>query len=386
MTLSQFIRLNIEAILNEWQQFAETIPSAGGMDARALRNEAKEVLLAIVLDMERSQTDEEQAAKSKGRKARSHDKDTAAESHGGTRFFDGFTLSEMVSEYRALRATVVRLWLENPEAGEQNRLYELIRFEEGIDEALTESIERFSDRLSRSRELFMGILGHDLRTPLQVILQSTPVLLKSLGTAEQQRAATSRIERSAQHISTMVGDLLDVARTRLGGSLPLEPQPMDAATVCQRVVEELRGLYPKRDIRYEGSGDLNGVWDAVRLNQLLSNLVRNALQHGEAASPVTVRAAGEPERAVFEVHNIGEPIAPTMMPHLFEPLVHGNRSSETLAHSGSMGLGLYIAYTIAKAHRGTLTAQSSREHGTLFTACLPRTSNQFQTPLPSPGI
>jgi signal transduction histidine kinase len=178
----------------------------------------------------------------------------------------------------------------------------------------------------------------------------------------------------------MVGDLLDVARTRLGGSLPLDPEPMDGDAACQRVVEELRELYPKRDIRYEVSGDVSGVWDAVRVNQLLSNLVRNALQHGEASSPVTVRAIGEPERAVFEVHNIGEPIPPTMMPHLFEPLVHGNRTSEMDAHSGSMGLGLYIACTIAKAHRGTLTAKSSREHGTLFTACLPRTSNKLQTP------
>jgi signal transduction histidine kinase len=354
------------------------------MDARALRNDAKEILLAIALDMESSQSDEEQAVKSRGRKARSHGKgDTAAESHGGTRFFDGFTLNEMVSEYRALRATVVRLWLANPGAGKEDVLYELIRFHEGIDQALTESIERFSNRLSRSRELFMGVLGHDLRTPLQVILQSTPVLVKSLGTAQQQQAAASRIERSAKHISSMVGDLLDVARTRLGGSLPLDPEPMDGDAACQRVVEELRELYPKRDIRYEVSGDVSGVWDAVRVNQLLSNLVRNALQHGEASSPVTVRAIGEPERAVFEVHNIGEPIPPTMMPHLFEPLVHGNRTSEMDAHSGSMGLGLYIACTIAKAHRGTLTAESSREHGTLFTACLPRTSNKFQTPLAS---
>jgi hypothetical protein len=134
----------MEAILNESQQFAETIPSAGGMDARALRNDAKEILLAIALDMESSQSDDEQAVKSRGRKARSHDQgDTAAELHGGTRFFDGFTLNEMVSEYRALRATVVRLWLANPGAGKQDGLYELIRFQEGIDQALTESIARF---------------------------------------------------------------------------------------------------------------------------------------------------------------------------------------------------------------------------------------------------
>src|SRR5688572_16471447 len=176
MTLSQFIRDNIEAILMEWEQFATTIPSAAGMDTRALRNDAKKILLAIALDMETAQNGEEQWIKSKGLKVRSGDKDTDATTHASGRFIDGFSLNEMVSEYRALRASVIRLWLAQPTAETKDRLFELIRFDEGIDEALTESIRRFADQLNHSRELFMGMLGHDLRTPLQVILQSSRML------------------------------------------------------------------------------------------------------------------------------------------------------------------------------------------------------------------
>jgi signal transduction histidine kinase len=204
-------------------------------------------------------------------------------------------------------------------------------------------------------------------------------LSRALGTAEQQRQAAARIDRSAQHIDKMLGDLLDVARTRLGDSLPLDRQPMDAGDVCARIVRDMRALYPNHDLNYESEGDLKGVWDAARLDQLLSNLVRNAIQHGDAASTVTLRSIGEPERVVFDVHNFGRPIPPSKLPHIFEPLVRGDEGSGAQGRSGSMGLGLYIASTIANAHRGTLTATSSLEHGTLFTARLPRTQEQRES-------
>jgi len=374
MTLSQFIRDNIEAILCEWEQFAITIPSAAGMDTHALRDDAKEILLAIALDMEGAQSGEEQSIKSKGLKLKSGDKDTDATTHASDRFIGGFSLNEMVSEYRALRASVIRFWLAQPEAETKDRLYELIRFNEGIDQALTESIARFSDQLDNSRELFMGMLGHDLRTPLQVILQSTRALSKASG--EQLQQAILHIDRSTRNIKKMVEDLLDVARTRLGASMPLEPQPTDAAMVCRQLVEDVRAIYPQRAIRFEASGDVNGVWDSARLNQLLTNLVHNAVQHGDVASFITVRAIGEETHAVFEVHNFGEPIPSSKLPLIFEPLVRANMGAEMRAQSDNLGLGLYIASTIAKAHSGTLSAESSRANGTLLRAGLPRRPNE----------
>jgi signal transduction histidine kinase len=370
MTLSQFIRNNLEVILAEWERFATTIPSASGMDTRALRDHAKEILIAIALDMESAQSGEEQTTKSKGLKVKSVEQDTDATTHASCRFYDGFTLNEMVSEYRALRASVVRLWLAQPLGETAERIQELIRFNEGIDEALTESIKQFSDRLDQSRELFMGMLGHDLRTPLQVILQSTRMLSKA--SPDQRQQAILLIERSARNIKGMVEDLLDVARTRLGASIPLETAPTDAAALCQQLVEDVRAIYPRREIRLEASGDLNGVWDSARLNQLLTNLVRNAVQHGDTGSSITVRAIGDKSEAVFEVHNFGEPIPPAKLPLIFEPLVRANERARTRNPIDSLGLGLYIASTIAKAHRGTLSAESSRERGTIFKARLPR--------------
>ena len=370
MTLSQFIRDNIEAILTEWEQFAITIPSAAGMDTQALRDDAKEILLTIALDMESAQSDEEQSIKSKGLKLSNGDKDSDATIHASGRFIDGFSLPEMVSEYRALRASVIRLWSAHSTDETTDRLYELIRFNEGMDQALTESIARFSDQLDQARELFMGMLGHDLRTPLQVILQSTRVLSKASG--DQQQQAILHIDRSARNIKRMVDDLLDVARTRLGASMPLELQPTDAAVICRQLVEDVRAVYPRSDIRFEARGDLNGVWDSARLNQLLTNLVRNAVQHGDAASSITVRAIGEENHAVFEVHNFGEPIPSETLPLIFEPLVRANGAAGMRAQADNLGLGLYIASTIAKAHSGTLSAESSRDKGTLFRSRLPR--------------
>jgi signal transduction histidine kinase len=370
MTLSKFIRDNIEAILTEWVQFATTIPSAAGMDTQGLRDDAKEILFAIALDMEYAQSGEEQSVKSRGLKVRNGAQDSDATTHASRRFIDGFSLNEMVSEYRALRASVIRLWLAQPANETTDRLYELIRFNEGIDQALTESIARFSDQLDHARELFMGMLGHDLRTPLQVILQSARVLPKASGELQQQ--AIQHIDRNARNIKRMVDDLLDVARTRLGASMPLELQPTDAAVICRQLVEDVRAIHPRRDIRLETSGDLNGVWDSARLNQLLTNLVRNAVQHGDAASSITVRAIGEENHAVFEVHNFGDPIPTSKLPLIFEPLVRANGAEKMRAQTDNLGLGLYIASTIAKAHSGTLSAESSRDKGTLFRSRLPR--------------
>jgi signal transduction histidine kinase len=370
MTLSQFIRDNMEGILSEWEKFASSIPASRGMNAIALRDDAKEILLAIALDMETSQSGEEQSVKSKGRKVGPCGTEGDATTHASGRFLDGFSLDEMVSEFRALRASVIRLWLVQPDAEAKDRLYELTRFNEGIDQALTESIARFSVQLNYSRELFMGMLGHDLRTPLQVIRLSTKALSKLTGDVQQQ--AIVHIDRATRNIQEMVEDLLDVARTRFGASFPIEPKPIDAVVICRQLVEDVRAIYPGRDIRLELSGDLSGNWDPARLNQLLTNLLRNAVQHGTASTPITVRATGEKDHAIFEVHNFGEPIPPGKLLLIFEPWVRGDVSEESRAQYGNLGLGLNIASTIAKAHLGTLSAESSREKGTLFKARLPR--------------
>lgn len=370
MGLSAFIRENIEAILNEWQAFAASVPSAKDMNRRELRNDAQEILLAIARDIDTLQTSEQQSQKSKGRQPRPDTSDTAAESHALARFASGFDIKEMVSEYRALRASVIRLWVACAPETASGSLDELTRFNEGIDQALTESVVRFSDQVDDSRQLFMGVLGHDLRTPLQVIVQSTAYLNRS-ALPEKQQQAVAQVDRSARQVTRMVEDLLDVTRTRFGGSLPVKPQPMDASTVLHAVAAEFNALHPARDLRLEVEGDLKGTWDAGRLHQLLSNLVRNAFQHGDPSTKVSMRAYAEPHCVTFCVHNFGEPIPPPLLPQVFEPLKRGSSRVDSDGKAG-LGLGLYIALGIAQAHRGTLRVESTRDDGTTFVACLPR--------------
>jgi signal transduction histidine kinase len=214
------------------------------------------------------------------------------------------------------------------------------------------------------------VLGHDLRTPLQVILSSTAHLNRS-GLQENQQKAVAQVERSARHVTQMVEDLLDVTRTRFGGSLPVNPQPMDASTVLHAVMTEFNAIHPARDLRLQVEGDLKGAWDAGRLHQLLSNLVRNAFQYGDPATRVSVRAFAESRSVTFTVHNFGEPIPPSLLPHIFEPLKRGSARADSDGKAG-LGLGLYIAAGIARAHRGTLRVESTRYEGTTFVTCLPR--------------
>jgi signal transduction histidine kinase len=372
MVLSQFILTNLDQILDEWEKFAKTIPPAAGMDTSALRNDAARILRTIAREMERDQSASDQEAKSKGKAPReTSDRETGAESHSSARLESGFDLNEMVSEYRALRATVIRLWSRELSMVDGDTLYDLTRFNEGIDQALTESITRYTAVSDKSRELFLGVLGHDLRTPVGVVMNSAQFLLHSTGLTAAQSEAASRILRSGMRTRDLVSDLLDVTRTRLGGSLPIERHEMDLARTCQEAVDEMRAVHPDRAFELELSGDLSGTWDSVRLTQVISNLLQNAIQHGADKTAVTVSGRGEQERVVLAIHNEGPAISETARQRIFEPLNRGERRTEP-RKSSSLGLGLYIAREIAIAHRGSIDVESSSEKGTTFTVSLPR--------------
>lgn len=310
MVLSQFILANIDPILGEWEKFAKTIPAAVAMDTAALRNDAETILMTIAREMERDQSAGDQEAKSKGKAFRAtNDLERIAETHSSARLDSGFSLDEMVSEYRALRATVIRLWTRDLSAVDGDALYDLTRFNEGIDQALSESIARYTALRDRSRELFLGMLGHDLRTPLGVVMMSAQFLLASNSLTDAQSKAVSRMLSSGARIKGLVSDLVDVTHTRLGGSLPIEIQQIDLARTCQEAVDEMRALHPDRTFELNVSGDLSGTWDPTRLTQIIANLLQNAIQHGAEGTPVTVSAHGEQERVVLTVHNEGPAIS-----------------------------------------------------------------------------
>ena len=169
----------------------------------------------------------------------------------------------------------------------------------------------------------------------------------------------------------MISDLLDVTRTRLGETLPVEKKPMDLFEICNQVVEEAQAFHPERTVILNTSGNLQGNWDSMRLSQLLSNLITNAITHGSEETPVTVSAVGEDDLVFISVHNEGQEISKTALKRILEPLIreeNGRKESEGLG----LGLGLYIAQNIAKAHSGSISVSSSKEPGTVFKVRLPR--------------
>lgn len=375
MTLSDFIENQIESILTDWEDFARTrLPAAEGLSSRALRDEAKMILFAAAADMRTEQTDAEQAAKSQGLRPGGAPEVTAkAREHAQDRFSQGFTLEQLVSEFRALRASVMRLWAARVSGLEPGMFDELIRFNETLDQALTESISWYAARLEESRDLLLGVLGHDLRSPLGAIHMSALYLLRTDGLSGAHTKAANRVLNSTLRMRQMVDDLLDFTRTRLGGGLPIAPRAADIAEVCHDVVDEMAAFHPERVLRFESSGPLDGHWDVQRLKQLLTNLVANALYHGDPATPVTVTARGEADGIVVLVHNEGPPIAPEIQHGIFEPLKRTVvQEAERREGASGLRLGLYIARQIAVAHSGSIEIASGRRDGTTFIVRLPR--------------
>jgi signal transduction histidine kinase len=369
--LGEFIQANHEAIASEWETFARSrLPAATGLSDQELRDHVEEILSAIVNNMGLVQGREEQAEKSKGRGA-DEGIDLAAQSHAGLRVDVGFGLNEALSEFRALRASVLRLWQESSPGVHPGDWNDLMRFNEAIDQTIAESMSWYSRQLERYRDQFLAVLGHDLRNPLGAIITSASLLIKTGEPDERHSRAAAGILHSAMRMSRMVNDLLDLTRSRLGAGIPVEPAPMDLEVVCRQALAELEAFHPDRELRFEPSGDLHGAWDSDRLAQVVSNLAANALQHGGEATPVLISARAQGEQVVLAVHNEGAPIPPEAMGTIFEPMVRAKESTPAQP-SASLGLGLYIVREIVAAHQGAITVTSSAEQGTTFTVRLPR--------------
>jgi signal transduction histidine kinase len=368
--LADFIRGNHEAILKAWEAFARTLlPAADGMSKARLRDHADEILKAIVHDMNSLQTTAEEQAKSKGHKAKAGKMrkrlGALGRLHAVLRIESGFTLAQVVAEYRALRASVFRLWAkQRPDPNG------VIRFNETIDEALAEAVDRYAKKTSEYRDQLLGIVSHDLRNPLGAILMGSIMLSRHDALDDQDTRIATRIQNSARRMDRIVGDLLDLTRTRLGSEIPIVRAPIDVGPICQTVIAELEGSHPKAVIRYTSAGDLRGEWDGDRLAQVLSNLLGNALQHGDADRPIGVVARGDGADVVLAVHNAGPPIPKAALSDIFEPMVRHVRDARR-SPSG-LGLGLYIAKALVTAHGGKVGVTSTAAGGTKFTVRLPR--------------
>jgi signal transduction histidine kinase len=377
MRLADFIVTNRESILEEWEAFARTCgPAGGSMDIEDLRDHADEMLTVIAADLKTPQGGGEQSEKSKGNAPADEAAEvTAAEEHGAGRAESGFTVEQMVAEFRALRASVIRLWTKAQGELAPADLDDLTRFNEAIDQSLAESVARYTQDLDHSREMFLAILGHDLRTPLGAVYTSARFMLDTKELKEPHLTLTSRIASSSTRMVHMVGDLLDFTRSRLGGGIPIVRAEMNMGKVVYDVVDEIAAAHPLRTIQVDTRDqEHRGEWDPARISQMLTNLIGNALEHGSEGMVVTVEVRGDGDETTIAVHNRGSAIPPDRLNGIFNPMKAREPTGAAAASgpTGNLGLGLYIAERIVHAHKGRIEVESSEERGTTFTVHLPR--------------
>jgi signal transduction histidine kinase len=339
------------------------------MTSLELRDHAEQILEAVARDVESPQSSREQKQKSLGRAVAVADApETAAQTHAVLRSRSGFNINQLVSEYRALRASVLRLW-DKASAGEVRHLDDVIRFDEAIDQALTESVTFYSAEVERGRNLLLGMLGHDMRSPLNTI-QLTAAYLAQLSAGDEVSTACQRLINSGSRMRSLLDDLVDFNRTKLGLGIRVSPAPVNLAETFAKELDQLRFAHPDNRMEFEVEGDVSGNWDEGRIQQVLCNLVLNAVKYGTRNGPIRVRLTGVEDFVCFEVMNAGAFAGSGDVKRLFDPLRRGPGAEEQFASDG-LGLGLYIAREIAIAHGGEISVHA-HPAATVFAVSLPR--------------
>jgi signal transduction histidine kinase len=374
LRLSEFLTTHVEEILIAWEAFARTqSPGADEMNKAQLRDHAKLILEAIALDLDTPQSGRERDQKSKGLAPAGHGEESAASTHGSLREASGFTLLQLTAEFRALRASVLKLWQQKIGELKQPEIADLIRFNEAIDQALAESVVEYAARAARSRDTFLAMLGHDLRSPLAAMVSSGDYLLRPEARHGDISAVGARVKRTALMMSGMVNDMLEYARSQLGGAMPMKPAPSDLREVAVYALRDANAVHPECAFQLEADGDLPGEFDADRIQQVLTNLLINAAQYRDKTSSVTLSLTGDAQRLELRVKNRGPVIPAQAFDAIFNPLVQlAQMEAQPGRPTTSMGLGLFIAKEVTNAHGGAISVTSSEKQGTVFTVSIPR--------------
>ncbi len=375
MNISDFIEQQLDPIVEEWVEFARSrVAPALDFTQEELADHARVLLKALAADMRESQGALARHEKSQGDSPENAPEITQlARDHAAQRFEQGFSFDHLVSEFRALRASVIRRWTRQLQQPGRGDIDELTRFGEAMDQALSESASLYARKVDDSRNLLLGVLGHDLRTPLGVVHMSASYLLRTDALDGPQTKAAARMLTAAERMGAMVRDILDFTQTAFGVTLPISPSPADMGDLARTIVGEVTTLLPQCRVELSLEGDLAGRWDGARIAQLLSNLLANAAQHGDPSHPITVRAWEEKGDVLVHVHNKGVPIPMQVQKTLFLPLRQAPAAEgERRIGSSGLGLGLYITREIAVAHGGSIAVASDAD-GSTFSVRLPRT-------------
>ncbi|WP_459592739.1 ATP-binding protein [Bradyrhizobium diazoefficiens] len=372
--MADFIRQNQPAIIEEWISFAKTrTPASDGMSKLALKDHIVDILKFIAADLESPQTLAEQVDKSHGIESGDGTlRNSAAEIHAALRLADGFDIDQMVAEYRALRASVVKQWVAHHNTLASTDLEDLTRFNEAIDQAVTESVAHYTKTINNSRNLFLGILGHDLRNPIGAASMAAQWMERSKISSDPHHAKmVSELVRTTDRAARILDDLFDLTRSSFGTEIPVKKAPADLAALCRSLAEEMRTMHEAQALTVTHDGDPTGLFDTARMGQVISNLMGNAIQYSDGSGPVTVTISGnDPDMLHVSVHNFGDPIPAKSKKTIFQSWVRGN--VQDMGEHSHLGLGLYIAKLIVEAHGGDIAVESEEGRGTTFEIDLPR--------------
>ncbi len=217
------------------------------------------------------------------------------------------------------------------------------------------------------RDRIMGVLSHDLRSPLSVISSAAQLLLRGGTLGDREARTVGRVASSADRIERMIRDLLDYTRARLGRGIPIAPRPANLFHLCEQVIEAMEVVHPERQLRFTAEGNCRGEWDPDRVHQVISNLIGNAINYSPPESPIEVTLRDEKTSVVLEVHNGGPAIPEATLPHVFDAFSQG-----AAGKPGGLGLGLYIVQQLVAAHEGTVRVRSTEAEGTTFMVRWPR--------------
>ncbi len=368
VTLADFIETDLSGLVHEWTEYARVLSTRDShLSDEQLQNDGAALLNAIVADMRAFQTATYRENKSLGERDGTSHFSLVSEKHANARASQGFSITDVTAEFRALRAAVLRRW-ERSGSPSAAAFQEMIRFNEAIDQALSESVRGYSARIDRGRDLFVAMVSHDLRSPLVAIAASAHILRNDTKLPAQSRDVAAISERAANKMSRLLDDLLTFTRSRLHDELPLQKQAVSMRDICALAADEVRAAFPHAAIDLHFVGDLDGVWDPERIAQLMVNLLSNAARYGRG--PITAQAIGTGDQVTLSVYNEGEPIPEDRMLTLFEPLTR-SEAPDRRGGAAGMGLGLYICRCISAAHGGSIRAESSNS-GVTFTVLLPR--------------
>lgn len=369
MRLPDFIQANMQRILDDAVDFAITqAPEGAQLNHKRLRNDIPLILRDIVADLRTPQSAAEQRDKAQGRTAHATSPESAASSHGRSRADDGFGVNQMIAEYRALRASVLRLWAAD-QALSGDAIDDMMRFNEAIDQAVAESLLEFSRTVESWRNVFLGALGHDLRGPLAAVVGTAELLADTAqGTPHAHQAA--RILSGGQHLSRLVDGLLDYSKSTLGAGMPLHRIACDLGEAVAAELDLLQIALPEAPLRLQVQGATHGYFDDARIREAVHNLVTNAVKYGERAAPIDVALTGDARSVRIAVSNMGQPLSSDALHALFDPLRRGSLPAHKGEHA-SLGLGLFLVREIAIAHGGDVAAHVD-EGVTTFVIHLPR--------------